>query len=234
MVNVLIVDDERLARDRVAKFLSKRSEVKHWDEASNGVEAIEKIKDGNFQIVFLDVQMPEISGFDVLAHVSERNFQVVFQTAYDKYAIKAFEEQACDYLLKPFDKDRFDKAFERAIVNIDKYQKLRIPYLKKLVVKHVNKSVVINLDDVLCFTSKDHYTFLMTLEKEFIIDMSLTDLEAKLDPQQFKRCHRNSIVSKKFVKSIIHNSNMEVELANGLILSVSRNQKSQFSHWCQS
>ncbi len=242
-MNILIVDDEKLARDRIKRFLKDRNEEVTVSEAANGVEAIEQIKTKKFELVFLDIQMPEVSGLDVLAQVEDRNFQIIFQTAFDEYAVKAFEENACDYLLKPYDAERFNKAVSKAMKQLNKPQnfdsielaiKREKKYLDCLVVKSGMRSILIKVDKILAFTSKDHYTFIHTESSEHIFDLSLSHLEGRLDPEQFMRCHRNTIVSRKAIKNIIGGDNMSLELQNGVRFNVSRNNRTEIKTWLTS
>jgi two-component system LytT family response regulator len=239
MPNVLLVDDESLARKRLRSFLEQRPELITIEEAASGREALEKLRAKKYDLVFLDVEMPGMSGFELLAQWESR-VPVIFQTAYADFALRAFEANACDYLLKPFPKERFDQAFERALARKaagEALQKVETAlrensgYLSKLLVKLGNKSVFVELREALAIVSRDHYSFLLTAEKEYILELSLSHLEERLDPKQFQRLHRNSIVQLSAIAAVHGGENMEVELKSGLRLPVSRSSRGKLKDW---
>jgi two-component system, LytTR family, response regulator len=227
---ILIVDDEKLARDRLKRFMKEDCPAAIIDEAFNGIIAVEKIKSFSPDVVFLDIQMPGLSGFEVLQQVPERKFRVVFQTAYDEFAIKAFDENACDYLLKPFTAERFKKALVRALgsdvnpKNLEKLEK-KIPYLERLIIKQLGKTKIVETDSIDYFISKDHYTCIYAGNEESVSELSLSWLEPRLDPKKFIRTHRNSIVSVAKVKSVGGTGDSIVELKNGATLALSRSNR---------
>ena len=231
---VLIVDDEKLARQKIRRFLEGSNVNPLVEEAVNGLEALSKISSTKPDIVFLDIQMPGLSGFEVLQHLEERSFKLIFQTAYDEYAIQAFEENACDYLLKPFTRERFQRSFERAMTSLGVQRELshlerrlveNKKFLEKIAVKQGSKFKIINLNDVICFISQDHYTCAYVGSSEYICDPSLSHLEGRLPPDVFLRLHRNNIVKVSEIKSVMGGENMTAELSNGLKLPVSRNNR---------
>lgn len=229
---VLIVDDESIARERVRRFLNEIGIALQIDEAANGIEALELIPEFKPDILFLDIQMPGLTGFEVLQQLESRNFQIIFQTAYDEYAVKAFEESACDYLLKPFSKERLEKALHKALVaqkQTDALKKLELNlrqkefYLDKIAYKQSGKIKILAVADISCFISRDHYTCVYGhTGKEQMIDFSISYLQEHLNPRQFVRCHRNSIASMKHLKSVGGTSDSQVELTNGMTLPLSR------------
>ncbi|HWU44301.1 MAG TPA: LytTR family DNA-binding domain-containing protein [Bdellovibrio sp.] len=231
---ILVVDDEKMARERILRFLKNYSEPLKVFEAANGPEAVTAIKDIKPDVIFLDIQMPEMTGFDVLYQIENKNFQVVFQTAFDDFAIKAFEVNACDYLLKPFTEEKLQGALRKALVAQDQQNKLRDlerhlkkeeSFLKTLVTKKGTQTKIIDLDDVLYFKSEDHYTFAVTSSHEFIVDLSLNSLEEKINPEIFSRCHRNCIVRTDFVDRIGGADNSAIYLKNGVQLPLSRESR---------
>jgi two-component system LytT family response regulator len=233
-VRALIVDDEKLARDRLRAFLEKRPEDVLVLEAKNGLEALEKLKSEPVDVLFLDIQMPGLSGMEVLAQLEKRAFQLIFQTAFDEFAIRAFEANACDYLLKPFSAERFASAFERALERKEKaanWQKLeeelrkRDGFLQKIGAKAGAKTVLVPVSEVIAFVSEDHYTTMLTADKEYLIDLSLSHLEERLDPERFQRLHRNSIVAMDRILAVQGGENMQVEVEGGRHLPVSRNNR---------
>jgi two-component system LytT family response regulator len=232
---ILIVDDEQIARQRIRRFLEEDSQEYVILEASNGIEAIERISSFQPHVVFLDIQMPELSGFDVLRQVENRNFQLIFQTAYDEYALQAFEESACDYLLKPFPKERLQKALSKALSGVDQKISLsalegklakRNEHLEKITYKQGGKTKVLEVSNVLYFLSQDHCTSAFSSVGEHLIDLSLSHLEERLDPEKFLRCHRNNIVAVDQIKSVGGVKESEITLKNGTNLPVSRNNRS--------
>ena len=230
-LKVLIVDDEELARQKVQRYLSEVTTDVDVKMAANGLEAVSTIKEFMPRIVFLDIQMPGLTGFEVLDHINERCFVTIFQTAYDAFAIKAFEENACDYLLKPYTRERFVKAWQRALQQsmpkageLDLLQSLTAErcYLKHLCVEQRGVHLLLNVHEVDAFVSRDHYTCLHVGDKEYLMDMSLQRLEERLDPSDFIRTHRSSIVRVAAIRAVSKGEEAEVTLSSGAKISVSR------------
>ncbi len=231
---VLIVDDEQLARERLARQLRKIDPSLTVEIAINGFDALEKIKANAPQILFLDIQMPGMSGFDVLQNLEQRPFQVIFQTAYDQYALRAFEESACDYLLKPYQEERLKKALMKArngiAPQLDKLEyalKKCDQHLQKIAVRSGTKAFHIDVADIICFSSQDDYTCVKTADKEHLIELSLGFLEERLDPSKFYRCHRSHIVALNQVTSLESGANMKVQCKNGVEVEVSRQNRAR-------
>lgn len=231
---ILIVDDEKIARDRMLRFLKTYPEKIEILQATNGPEALTSIQENNPNVIFLDIQMPEVTGFDVLYQIEERNFQVVFQTAFDEFAIQAFEVNACDYLLKPYTEEKMHSALKKALAAHDQHTKLRKleehlkksdNFLKTLITKKGTQTKIIDLEEITYFKSEDHYTFAVTQNNEFIIDLSLNSLEEKLNPEAFIRSHRNCIVRWSLIDSIGSTENSMLRLKNGVELPVSRENR---------
>jgi DNA-binding LytR/AlgR family response regulator len=241
---ILIVDDEKIARDRLIRFLNGYENLDNPQgfaqpieilQAANGLEALALIFRYNPDIILLDIQMPEISGFEVLQHLKDRNIQVIFQTAFDEYAVKAFEESACDYLLKPFTQVRLYKALDKAFKNQDQNFALKQLecnllknqfFIENITYKKNSKLFLLKVNDIIYFISRDHYTSAITHEGEQIIDFSIAYLMERLNPNHFFRCHRNCIVSLKHIKLIGRASESELVLLNGFKIPVSRNRRS--------
>jgi two-component system LytT family response regulator len=236
---ILIVDDEELARQRITRYLQQSTVEVIIAEAESGLAAVEKIQAFKPDIVFLDVEMPGLSGLEVLQQLPVRPFQIVFQTAYDEFAVRAFDEQACDYLLKPFTLERFRQALANALTRVESEEKLkalearmveRDGYLQKLVVKQGARLRLVESREIACFVSRDHYTC-VTFDglREGICELSLSNLLARLDPREFRQLHRNNIVRVKAVValSLARNGRMEIELQNGMRLPVSRSNHQQ-------
>lgn len=244
---ILIVDDEALARRRVARYArqSKREDGPEFliEEAASGVEAVEMIQSFRPDIIFLDIEMPGLDGFEVLQQFSERPFNVIFQTAYDQFAVRAFEESACDYLLKPFTAERLRKALARALDRSADEERLRAlearlaardggrRRLRRLTIKQGVKLRVVDTEDVFCFVSRDHYTLVYFGDgqnhHEAICDLSITRLVELLDPVEYQRMHRNSIARKSAIVALSRSGQGELmaELSNGMKLPVSRSHR---------
>lgn len=230
-MKALIVDDEALARRRVRRLLESQPERFDVREAANGLEALHLIRSEPPALLFLDIEMPGLSGFDLLQNLEERPFRLIFQTAYDEFALKAFEENACDYLLKPFTEERFRMALKRAMESVEIDRKLQglesafraqNRFLERLTVRQGAKQAILPIGDVAAFTSKDHYTFAHAGRSEHILDVSLSLLEERIDPTVFRRVHRNGIVRMAEIHRLHGGENMEIELRSGLVLPVSR------------
>jgi two-component system LytT family response regulator len=234
---ILIVDDEELARRRIARYLTQSEQAFVIQEAESGIEAVEIISSFKPDIVFLDVEMPGLSGFEALKQLPERSFQIVFQTAYDEFAVRAFEEQACDYLLKPFTSERFLQALTNALARVVSEERLkaleakmseREGYLRKFVVKQGSRLRLVEEQAIACFVSRDHYTCVYFEGlREGITELSLSNLLERLDPRVFRQLHRNNIVRLEALVSLSlsRHGGMEAELDNGLRLPVSRNNR---------
>lgn len=234
-LKVLIVDDEKLARQKIVRYLTELAPDVEFKEAANGIEAVATVKDFAPDIVFLDIQMPGLNGFEVLDHFAERSFAVIFQTAFDEFAIKAFEECACDYLLKPYTQERFAKAFERArtagsqnnpahdskrnlLQKITEAQQ----FVETLCVSDRGVYLTLGIQEVEAFVSRDHYTCIHSGPKEYLLDLSLQKLEERLNPADYLRIHRSAIIRVAAVTSMTKGEDAEVELTSGLKLPVSR------------
>lgn len=204
----LIVDDEEIARLRLHKMLSEFSELNIIGEAENGLDAVEKIESLKPELVFLDIQMPGLNGFEVLEKLTFQPI-IIFTTAFDEFAIKAFEENAVAYLLKPIPKEKLSKAIEksRQLLTIDKnkiYTKLlnfvEQKKLKQFVSKLGSKIRFIPSEDVCYIESKDKSTFIHLFDGTYhIIDQTIQELEKSLD-KSFIRINRGLIVCIKSIK----------------------------------
>jgi two-component system LytT family response regulator len=214
-LRVMIVDDEELARKRLRKLLKKyEAELEIVDEARNGEEAVERIDRVHPDVIFLDVQMPGFDGFEVVRRLKSKPY-IVFATAYDEFALKAFEENTVDYLLKPIEQWRLDKAVDKLRQLFD-HQALRLDEnverllarlgatpLKRLQVKVGDKIVLVDSEDVVYFTAKDKYTYLHTADQKYIVDLTLAELESKLEAADFVRIHRSTIINLKHMQEFV-------------------------------
>lgn len=212
-MRVLIVDDEELARLRLRTLLGEQDGVECVGEARNGIEAVEMIRELAPDLVMLDIQMPGMTGFDVLEALDEPPL-VVFATAYDEYAIKAFEVNSVDYLLKPIVEERFAEAIKRARATLsdetglkDRIERLaaviRGRGLARLPVLRGKKIVVLNTSDVVWAGAENELVFVHTKSEKFRVNMTMSELEKRLDASRFFRTHRSSIVNLDHVLEIV-------------------------------
>ena len=217
-IRALIVDDETLARGRIRKLLAQEENVEIAGECANGPEAIEFIRKHSPDLVFLDVQMPEVGGFDVLKALPvEKLPAVIFVTAHDQHAIEAFEVHALDYLLKPFTRARFQQAVRRAVqqlqtrdvaaINQQFQEWLKSPrtepaYLSRIAIKTDDRTIFVKVEDVDYFESAANYVVLNTRTGNHILRDTLTGLETRLPPRLFVRISRSVIVNLDSVKEL--------------------------------
>jgi two-component system LytT family response regulator len=240
-IRALIVDDEPLARDGIRLHLARHPDVVVVGEAGDGDEAISRIEELKPDLVFLDVQLPALDGFAVLEVIAESHLPVVvFVTAYDRYALRAFDMHAFDYLLKPFPAARFDEALRRArdeiasrgtqaarrrLLELVAARAVDTPYLRRFVVRHGERYLLIRVDDVHSFEACGNYIRLRTDRGSFMVRMTMGDLEKKLDPARFARIHRSTVVNIERIKDITPawHGDFEVQLSDGHRVRLSRN-----------
>jgi two-component system LytT family response regulator len=237
-LRVLIVDDESWARRRLTALLRGGGNVDIVAECSDGGQAVEAIRTLSLDLVFLDVQMPELDGFEVLQTVGPDDMPlVVFATAHDEYAVRAFEAHALDYLLKPFDEERLRRVVDRAREELAKrhdpterlealVRSLRLDrhYLQRLVVKARGRVLFVKVSDVDWFEAAGNYVTAHIGVAQHLIRETVSALEGKLDPEQFVRIHRSTIVNLERVRELSAWSRGEQLLAlkDGITLHVGR------------
>ncbi|MEL6653591.1 MAG: LytTR family DNA-binding domain-containing protein [Bacteroidota bacterium] len=228
MKKVVIVDDEAPARALVKQYLGEYPELIIVGECNNGVDALKVISEFKPDLVFMDVQMPGMTGFEVLDRLQEVPM-IIFSTAYDQYALDAFEINAVDYLLKPYTRDRFAKAIQRvktqAAPIMDQLQKLaeslkpdnpEDEYSEKLFVQNGNKLYAIETDEIIWLEAEKDYTWLVTAEKRHLSSYGLGALEQKLNPRNFLRVHRSSIIHLKHIQELEkYPSGYDIRMSNG-------------------
>ncbi len=208
-IKILIVDDEHLAREIIKGYLSDRMDIELVGECENGLDCIKFLKDQPVDLLFLDIQMPKIDGFEML-EVIENHPEVIFSTAFDQHAIRAFEKNAIDYLLKPYSKERFDNALEKAILRIKGQQKTTTHSLpeqlsktiERIIVRSGSKITLIPVEDIYYFESNDDYVLIHTKTGRFIKDQTMKYLENNLPKKSFIRVHRGFIANINAIKSI--------------------------------
>lgn len=203
-IGVLIVDDEELARQILRELLQAHPEVRVLAECANGFEAVKAIAEHKPELIFLDVQMPKLTGFDVLELI-DTDVAVIFVTAYDQYAMRAFEVHAVDYLLKPVGRERFEEALKRASDRIGEKmppaQQLaaaaRPPqqFLERLVVKDGTRVTLVPVAKLDYVEAQDDYVALASQGKKHLKQQTIASVEAGLDPARFVRIHRSYIVN---------------------------------------
>ncbi len=208
----LIIDDEQLARQRLKRLLKPFEEFEIIGEAINGADGLEQIEAVKPELIFLDIEMPVLNGFEMLGRLQHQP-KVVFTTAYDQYAIKAFEEDSIDYLLKPIETERLAKTVKKLQQSMQQpahtlplealMQQLFIKKeLKTLTVKIGDKILLIKLADIVYIEAEDKYVFLHTTDgRKHLTDFTITTLEAKL-PDAFIRIHRSTIINTEHIKEI--------------------------------
>jgi two-component system, LytTR family, response regulator len=247
-IRTLIVDDEQMARASIRVLLGGDPEIELVGECSSGIDAVTAIGGRAPELVFLDIQMPQMNGFEVLEAVGDtRSFVVVFVTAYDSYAIDAFDAQALDYVLKPFDDRRFHRAVERAK---DRIRHARLDHLanelvhvmagsapqdkpvaaaapvepERIVIRDGGRTVFVPLAEIDWIEAADYYVQLHVGAKSYLHREPMRDLEARLDPRRFVRIHRSAIVAIDRVAELRPSAHGDhcVRLRDGTDLKLSR------------
>ncbi|MEJ5351155.1 MAG: LytTR family transcriptional regulator DNA-binding domain-containing protein [Melioribacteraceae bacterium] len=255
-VRTIIVDDEPHAREGLRIRLKDYKEIEIIAECSSGIDAVKKINELLPDLVFLDIQMPGMNGFEVLKNLDDENIpMIIFVTAYDKYALKAFEFHAVDYLLKPIDKTRLKKAIDFAINEIEnrrlklysqKFKTLADEYLNlisdkgirtdegkfinRISVKNKNIIKIIPVAEIDWIEAQGDYVCIHVNDEKFLLRDSLNSLENKLNPEIFIRIHRSSIVNIEKVEKLKSNEHGDYELflKDGTKLKMSRTYKENF------
>lgn len=234
-MKAIIIDDERLARTELKRLLEPFKEIEIVGEAVNADEAIEKIVQLNPELIFLDIQMPGKSGFDMLEEI-DKVPKVIFTTAYDEYALKAFEYNALDYLLKPIEPKRLEEAI-RKIVEVGKKDvqiKSALPDVlsadDQVFVKDGDKCWFVKLERIRLFESEGNYVRLYFEDNKPLILRTLNYLDERLDPRSFFRANRKHIINLKWIESIEPwlNGGLLVKLKGGQKVEVSRRQAVKF------
>jgi two-component system LytT family response regulator len=238
-VRTVIVDDESLARDRLRQLLQKEPEVELAGEFADGQSALTAIRKQAPDLIFLDVQMPELDGFGVAESIgAEPGPVIVFVTAHDRFALRAFETHAVDYLLKPFDRERFQKALRRALEQVQQRDsrnlieqqaaliaELRAPRaVDRLAVKSGGRTVWVPLEDVDWIGAADNYTELHVGPKSHLLRETLSTLEARLAAAKFVRISRSVMVNTERIREVkrLFYGGYEVTLRDGVKLTLSR------------
>lgn len=249
-IKTLIIDDEPLARRNLRLLLEQDPQIEILDECRNGREAVKAINTMSPDLIFLDIQMPEMDGFDVLERVGPKKVQaIIFVTAFDQYALKAFDVHALDYLLKPFDDERFAHALERAKRQIEareidrlsqrllallegreserKGSKQQPDYLTRLMIKVAGRVTLLKVEEIDFIEADGNYAKLHVGRKSHLLREKMHDLEGRLDPAKFVRIHRSVIVNLDRIKEMHPHFNGDyiVVLEDGRKLRLSRTRR---------
>ena len=243
-LRALVVDDEAVARRRVCRLLEQQTGVVIVGQCGDGATAVESIQTLTPDVVFLDVQMPEFDGFEVVQAVgAEAMPATVFVTAFDEYALRAFDVHALDYLLKPVDGEHIARAVERA----EKWVAAREPagdprlhalldqftqarrYLRRLPVHSEGRLIIVRADEIDWISAADNYVTLHAGRREFLVRATMARLERELDPDEFVRVHRGVIVRVDRVRELVPESHGDftARLSDGTTLSVSRSHRAR-------
>src|ERR1044071_4396901 len=242
-IRALIVDDEPLARERIRDILETDSEIEIIGECAGGEEAIEAIERQTPDLVFLDVEMPGKDGFAVLEELGpDRIPAIIFVTAYDQYAVRAFEVYALDYLLKPFDQERFEKAVSRAKTQISSLRneslserilsaleeiKTRPVHLERLVIKMNGHVFFIKAEEIDWLEAEGNYVRLHAGKESYLLRDTISALESQLDPKRFVRVHRSAIVNVDRIQELQawFHGEYRIILREGVQLTLSRSYR---------
>lgn len=233
MIKVIIIDDEPLARSIVKEYLESYDDIEIVAECSDGFEGVKSIAEHTPDLIFLDIQMPKINGFEMLELLEEAP-SVIFTTAFDEYAIKAFDIHAIDYLLKPFNKERFDTAIVRwkerrktpgnktGVLNDALTENEFQP--QRVVIKLNNKIKIIPFNEIIYIEAAEDYVFIHTTEARFMKHKTMIFFENALDKNQFVRCHRSFIVDVQQITrlEVYEKDNHVAILKNGAKVPVSK------------
>ena len=246
-MRVLIVDDEPLARQRIRHLLADEADVEVAGEAGNGLEAVQLIESLHPDLVFLDIQMPELDGFGVIeAMGADRMPPTLFVTAFDAHALKAFEVHAIDYLLKPFDRDRFRKAMAwvREHPQAPKREGGGLktlmadlgpqrPRPDRFLVRHGDRWVLVKSASIQWIEAEDNYVRLHVDSESHLLRHTMAGILVRLDPAQFKRIHRSAIVNLDYIKELQtwSGGDVLVVMRDGTHLTLSRTYREQFAEW---
>ncbi len=230
-ISTLIIDDEPLARSMISQMLRPRSEFDIIGECGTGRSAIQMINKFNPDLIFLDIQLKDMTGFDVLEEITVNFPVVIFATAFDTFSLKAFDYFAFDYLLKPFNEDRFYKSINKVIENFktsdtdylqQKIQSL-LEYMqpkpeqssklpKTIPVPLKNKTTFLNTEDIIYITASNSYIELFTEDNKYVLRNSISNIMTELSDRQFFRIHRSTIINLEFIKELINSNYGEVDV----------------------
>jgi two-component system, LytTR family, response regulator len=256
-IKTVIIDDEPIARRNLRALLERDADVEIVGEGGSGMEAIRLIRTKSPDLVFLDIQMPEMNGFEALGHIGADSVAaIIFVTAFDQYAVRAFEVHALDYLLKPFDDSRFEAALARAKTQIEQREAKELSkklfalledhgqisdepeesdeskeaqYQSEFMIKSASRVFFLKADEIDWIEAADYYVRLRAGSQSHMLRETMAELEAKLDPQKFTRIHRSTIINLDRIKEIEARpgGDYAVILHDGTHLKLSRSRRDQ-------
>lgn len=238
MIKAVIIDDEQPARELIKVYLKDVADIEVVGEAANGFEGIKVIQNEQPDLVFLDIQMPKVDGFEMLELIEDPP-AIIFCTAYDEYAIKAFEKNAIDYLLKPFSKSRLLDAIKKAQSNDKEDVKEKLPellefrdHLTRIVVKTGHRIDIIDVKEILFLEAQDDYVEIHTVNQRLLKQQTMKYYERALDDKQFVRIHRRFIVNITAIDKLdkFGKETFLAQLKNGVQLSVSAAGYAKLKH----
>lgn len=242
-IKAIIIDDEKPARERIRFMLDDYPDIVIISECKNGLEAVKKIESLKPDLIFLDIQMPGLDGFEVLANLDQRSLPIIiFVTAYDNFAVKAFDINALDYLLKPFSKKRFSESIDRLVKiienrskNSEKEKYLKLPskssdYKENILIKNPESIELINISDIDFIKSAGNYIEINKGSKKYLKRTTMTAFEKELDPKIFVRVHRYFIINIFKIKKLkpLTNQDHLIILKNNSEITLSRRYKDNF------
>lgn len=238
-LRAILVDDEESARDVLENLLLRFCpEVELVAKCNNVVQAVDTINTVHPDLVFLDIEMPNYAGFEIVRFFQEIDFDIIFVTAYDQYAVRAFELAAIDYLLKPIDIDRLKQSVARAAAQQNAQQQvermailshtLETRQLKNLILSDKGQQYVVALDTIVAIEAQESYCLIYTTDKKFVASKNLKHFETLLeDLPQFLRVHKSWIINKRYLKQY-SKSDLLIHLSNGLVAKLSKYKKAEF------
>jgi len=245
-IRTLIVDDEPLARAMLRSFLAEDAEIEVIGECGDGYTAIEMIESAAPDLVFLDIQMPDLDGFGVLRALAPAAIpNIAFVTAYDQFALQAFDVNAIDYLLKPFDRERFERTLARAkqqialqkredaqaaLLRIRSEQNARSQPVKRILVRSGEKAFFVRPEEISWIEAQGNYVALHVGAQSFLVRQTITALEATLDPAKFQRIERSRIVNLDAIREMLPagRGEYEIVLKDGVTLKLSHTYRESF------
>ncbi len=247
MIRVLVADDEEPARKKMQRMLEKYAEIEIVGFAENGLQALDMIVELKPDVVFLDIEMPGLNGLEVVQNIPKKlNPMIIFATAYQEYAVKAFELNSVDYLLKPINKERMEATINKIQKNLAFLETYKIPiddlsnqlqqngfqFNNKIPIPTADRYKLVDIEDIILVQVEERFTHIFTTDKQFIINQSLEQFEKKLPNQNFVKVNRASIVNLKHIKEFVlwFGHRLKLILTNGMEVICSREKSKSLKH----
>jgi two-component system LytT family response regulator len=247
MIQVALADDEVLARQKLRQFLREVPDLEIVGESATAAETIELVRVAGPQLLFLDIRMPGMDGFDIVGQLTACSScqmpRIIFTTAYDQYAVRAFEVHAADYLLKPFTFERFASAIQQVREQLNSASKAPGPasngqksasqYTTRIIFKSRGRILFLPVSEIRWIGAEENYVRISTESETHLLRETMAHIEERLDPQMFLRVHRSALVNLQYVKEVRTESNgdFSVVLVNGHKVAMSRSYRSRVSEW---